>query len=246
MFNLLKVEFYKLRKSKIPYLAALVMVVQAFAAIGESQVLRAKSGKDMFVFAFASQDFISLMVIVGVLAADSVTREFTSGYVKNLVAYGHKRRNVYMAKSIACCLLITAESFVFPILITILNTAMNGYGEAFTSSSFLFMLRIALLMFLVYVAIGSIAVLTAFISRNAVVTIGAFICIDTINRVGQGFSLQNWIVKAIYYKTAFGLHNIATLNNLGFGQGLQVVVVSLITMFLSTLIGTWVFKRTEL
>lgn len=245
MLNLIKVEFYKLKRSKLFWLLVLAGILQGIAGPIAAKILRSKSGEEMLLFSFNIQMFLYLIPIMGGFAY-FVAGEFYSGCIKNLIAYGHRRRDIIIAKSIVFYIGIAIICVTFPIVITIINTIINGYGSAFDFQAIMVILRVVFLMVLIYIGIASIAILLAYLSRNAIVTVGAFIAIDTLCRIGQGLSIRSKLVEKIYGKTVFYQGNIATLHNITFTQGLEVVVISLITLVVSTAIAMVAFKKADI
>lgn len=245
MLNLLKAEFHKLKTCKILYLILGLMVIQSIAVPIYSSNLRIKSGKEILLLEFPMQQFLVLIMVIGIFSC-FITEDFNSGVIKNLISYGHKRRNIVISKSIAYYTGVIIISFIHPILITIINTVMNGYGEAFTLNSFLLILRVVLFMILIYTAMASIAVLIAFISTNMVITMALYMSLDFIIRLGKGLSMKKEAVRVIYEKTIFAQPEIAVLNNITFSQVLQVVAISLGTILFSTIIAVYVFKKVDI
>lgn len=246
MHNLLKAEFYKLRNSKLLQLSILMMVIQAVSIPFLYNGLKEKSGKGIFLFAFSSQDFLLLIMTIGCFIY-FIAGEFSIGCIRNLVAYGHKRRNILISKSISYYVGVVIISCIFPIVITIINTVMNGYGESFTVYSLMFLLRVALLKILVYVAMASIGVMVAFISRNASIAIVLTILLDPINRMGREIAVnKSGFVTTIYEKTIFGQSEISTMDKISLSQGMQVVLIALGTILISTLVSLYFFNKGDI
>lgn len=245
MLNLLKAEFHKLKTCKMFYLILSLMVIESIAVPIYSSSLRAKSGKAILLLEFTQQQFLFLIIVIGVFSC-FMTEDFNLGAVKNLISYGHKRRNIVISKSISYYTGVIIISLIHPILIAIINTVMNGYGEAFTLNSFLLILRVGLLMVLIYAAMASIAVLIAFISRNMAVTMALYMSFDFILRMCKFASMEKESVRVIYEKTIFAQPEIATLNNITFPQLLQVVAIALGTILFSTIIAIYVFKKVDI
>lgn len=245
MLNLIKLEFHKLKTSKIFWLMILSGIVQGFAGPILSDILRTKTGEKMIVFSFQLQQFLFYMILIGVFTY-FIGSEFYSGSVKNLIAYGHRRSDIVIAKSIAFYLGVVIISLIFPMVITIINTVINGYGTPFDLHAILFLLRVSLLMSLVYAGMSSLAILFTFVSRNAIVPCALFIALDTVCRVCQAMTLRSELVKAIYGKTVFYQVSNVTLENMTFAQGMEAVVVSLITMLICTAIAIIAFKRADI
>ncbi len=244
MFNLLKVEFYKLKTSKTFKLILVLMVLQSILC----PILFSGSmtGKQVLLQVFAAQEFLALYILIGAFAAIYIGDEFNTGCIKNLIAYGHKRRNIVIAKSISYYFGIVIISLTSPILITTINTIMNGYGQVFTLNSLAFILKVSFLMALIYIGIGSIAVLISFICRNGIITVVAFILIDTINRAFRGLVFQKYLSGVIYKRTIFGQSLFLDMEYIDFSQGFKIIGVVIITIIVSTLLSVFFFKRAEI
>ncbi|MDP4090053.1 MAG: ABC transporter permease [Bacillota bacterium] len=245
MLNLLKVEFYKLKTSKIFWLMVIAGVVQGIAGPLASSILRTKTGEDMLIFSFQMQQFLFWIPLIGVFVY-FIGSEFQTGSIKGLIAYGHRRRDIIIAKSIAFYTGVAVISVIFPLVVTVINIALNGYGRAFDLQAFAVFLRVSLLMTLIYVGMSSLAILIVYVSRNAIVASALFIFLDTLSRMGQGLSFRSKTVEAIYGKTVFYQVNYVALKDTTFSQGLEVVVICLITILLSTAAAIFVFKRADI
>lgn len=244
MLNLLRAEFHKLKTSKIFWVMMLSGIIEAIAGPSLSVLLRKMNGENIFLYSFQIQQFLQYMTIIGAFGY-FVGTEFQSGSIKNLIAYGHQRRDIIIAKSIAFYTGTVLISFVFPILITLINTAMNGYGRPFNLQAFLLVLRVSFLMTLIFIGMSSIIIMAAFVSKNAIVPTALFIALDPVCRFGQALSLKSELIKNIYSKTIFYQLNTATLKNITFYDGLNVAVISVITLVISTTIAIAVFRKAD-
>ncbi|MBZ9606851.1 ABC transporter permease [Clostridium estertheticum] len=244
MINLLKVEFYKLKTSKTFKLILVLMVLQSILC----PILFSKemTGKQVLLQVFGAQEFIALYMLIGAFAACYIGDEFNSGCIKNLIAYGHKRRNIIISKSISYYFGIAIISLTSPILITTINTIMNGYGEVFNLISLAFILKVSFLMVLIYIGIGSIAVLISFICRNGIITVVAFILIDTVNRACRGLVFQKYLSGEIYTRTIFGQSLFLDTHYVEFSQGFKIIGVAITTIVVSTLLSVYFFNKAEI
>lgn len=245
MLNLLKAEFHKLKTSKIFWLILLAGIAQGIGGPLVSEKLRTMSGEDMLLFSTQIQQFLLYIPILCVFAY-FVGTEFHTGSIKNLVAYGHRRRDIIIAKSIAFYVGTVIISFIFPLVITLINTFLNGYGRSFTIQALLLILRVTFLMTLVYIGMVSILVMLFYLTRNAYLPVVLFYLLDSVCRVCQTLSMRNNTVKDIYGKTVFYQVTTVTLKEITFSQGLEVVAICLITLALSTAIAMAAFNKAEL
>lgn len=246
MYNLIKVEFYKLKTSKTFKGILLLMVIQSMLC--PILFSRSMTGKHVLIQVFGAQEFLALQMLIAVFAGFYIGDEFSLGCIKNLISYGHKRRDIVIAKSISYYAGVAAISLTSPILITIINTIMNGYGEAFTLNSFTFIIKLSLLMLLIYIGIASIGVLVCFIWKNAIITVAVFILIDPFNRVGRALTVKKHFIGEIYNKTIFGQSTFMPVvgENISFSQEIKVIGISLLTIIVSTLLSIYFFNKAEI
>lgn len=245
MLNLVKVEFYKLKTSMLFYLVVVFNLLQV-PLIYIFSGLKVMNGKKSLVYIFYIQSSLALTILIGIVASNYIVTEFTSGCIKNLISYGHKRINIFTAKSITYYVGVVIISSIPPLLMIGINTIINGYGEAFTISSLLFVVGFFLLMLLIYIAIASICVLIAFTSRNVNVTIFLIVAMDIINRICMIIAIRNSRFMSIYNKTILAQPSIIASESVTSVQALQAVIISIITIFIATTIGGYVFKKTDI
>ncbi|SHI71282.1 ABC-2 type transport system permease protein [Clostridium cavendishii DSM 21758] len=244
MINLIKVELYKLKTSKTFLAVIFLSVLQSILCpIIFSQTM---TGKQVLITVFETQDVIGFFMLVGLFTAFYIADEFSSKYIKNLIVYGHRRRDILMAKIIVYYIGITIISLISPILITIINTFINGYGEAITLNTLMFIIRVFMLMLLVYIGLSSIAVLIAVICKNSTLVIISLIVLDSINRFGLAFAIRNSIVDLIYSNIIFGQKVNAVAEKLSILQGTKVIVISLITIAVSIFLSIYFFEKADI
>lgn len=245
MINLLKSEFYKLKTSKAFLAILLLNILQSILC--PILFSRAMTGKKALIQVFAAQEFIGFFIFTGLFAAYYIGNEFSFRHIVNLISYGHKRRDIVLAKSIVYYVGITIINLLSPILITIINTLMNGYGESFTFNSFIFIVEIFFLMTLVYIALSSIALLISFIFKNPIIIVSLFVIMDLISRFARFYSFQNHgVIKSIYDKTMFGQSLIILSNNISFIGALKVILIVLITVAISTGLSIYFFEKADI
>lgn len=246
MFNLLKVEFYKLKTSKMFYLTIVLNLLQAIAIYAFSENFKLMNGKKTLIYLFSMQNSLALTILIGAFAADYIVTEFTSGYIKNLISYGHKRISIFISKSIVYYTGVITISFIAPLVMAIINIVRNGYGEAFTFSSLIFAIKALLLMSLIYIAIASISVLVSFTCKNFNITISVIVVLDFINRIFDMLSVKNPSLEWSYNKIIFSQPGIVLSDKVTTPEILQAIIISLITIFLTTLVGSYVFEKANI
>lgn len=244
MINLLKAEFYKLKRDKVFYILVGLMILESILC----PIIFSKNmtGKKVLTTVLGAHEFLDFIILAGIYAGSCIAYEFKVGFIKENISYGHKRMDVVIAKSFVYYFAITIISLISPILITIINTVMNGYGETFTMDSLIFIFRVIVLMELIYISMSSIAVFIAFVSRNYIITMVSLYILDTVNKFGTAFSIRYDAVNMIYSKTVFSQFNIAIAKQINLSQILQVIAICLITILVTTLMSIYIFKKVDI
>ena len=192
MKNLLKIDFYLLRKNFLfKLLIALGVVFTAFSIsqgvmftnIGQGRDLSQNTpgggpqmpggnmpafdttGKSIFTSSFSLS--ISFAMIVAVVLALLVAAQFINGNVRNKIIAGNKKSTVYFSLITVHVVAGIALLFAYAVLRLTIGSWVLGYdGEtAFSGGDFLYTLQVLSLSLLVYVAIFSIAVWLATLTR---------------------------------------------------------------------------------
>ncbi|GAA0737391.1 ABC transporter permease [Clostridium oceanicum] len=249
MFNLLKVEFHKLKTYKIFYFLILLTILQAVSMVTLSDLFRRECGQDVLVRTLLAQQGLSIIIFSGIFIGDYIVREFTSGYIKNLIIYGHKRAHIVISKFITCSLGLVIIGFTCPIIVCVRNTFINGYGTEFNLVSFLFLIRLFILMFFVYSVLAAIAVLIAFLFRNSEsFVISMVFVLDFINRIINFFSIRNrsMLVSKIYSKSISSKMFEALKNKVPLTDLVSIIFYCLVIIIIFMSLSIYVFKRADI
>lgn len=246
MPNLIKNEFYKLRRSKLFYFSIILALLQNVVIYAFSEHLKIAGGKETLTYMLFIQGSLALDIIIGAFAADFIVSEFYYGYIKNLIAYGHKRILIFISKTIAFETATIIISFICPIAMTIINTARNGYGEVFTYSSLVSLIGLLLLMMLIQIAVGSIYVLAAFASRNTYITVAIVIGVDFINRVLNVIFVRNKSIEWIIDKLILSQPGIISSDKVAALDYIQAAAVAVITILICVSAGIYAFNKADI
>lgn len=241
MINLLKTDLYKLRKSTLFYGLVIFMVIVALAMTAINSSLDMQ-GKDALSF---SIQFTQMMVgIIPLTFGISIVKDFTSGYIKDSVAYGYSRTKIFLSNIITFTIGLVIILLIFPVVCTLIITVINGYGEVVTIDLAMKLLRMLLLMILVIVAIATIAALIAFVTRSNAIVLLSIMVINFI--VQAGSIATNKVIKDIYENMIFYQINLISLPDISSSQIIKVVMVSVLTMLASILVGVYLFEKTDI
>ena len=165
MLNLLKADFYKLKKSKAFWIlnaVALAMCIIAVIAskisfdsfIGNSELpdkaqaqLSAMAHQASGVWALTTQ-LPMIPLLVGIFVAIFLTSEFTHGTMKNILSKGAVRIKVYASKFIVCGFVSIVMLIVSWVALAVLGSIVWGFdpqGIASVSKLVVYLLLMSLL-----------------------------------------------------------------------------------------------------
>lgn len=186
-------------------------------------------------------------ILIGILVAALIAKEYSQGTIKNFLAYGKRREEFYLAKFVAMIVGIAIISAVMTILPTIVVTIMNGWGESFEFSQVLGMIKTFVVSVVASSAVAAIAMVIATLVKSNGATIGItvaiFIGVPTF--AGFLYGIYPWFDR-VYEVLPFYNSALATSIKAGNGDLLRSVVISLITISISLFAGIKIFKAQDI
>lgn len=186
-------------------------------------------------------------ILIGILVAALIAKEYSQGTIKNFLAYGKRREEFYLAKFVAMIVGIAIISAVMTILPTIVVTIMNGWGESFEFSQVLGMIKTFVVSVVASSAVAAIAMVIATLVKSNGATIGItvaiFIGVPTF--VGFLYGIYPWFDR-VYEVLPFYNSALASSIKAGNGDLIRSVVIALITIAISLFAGIRIFKAQDI
>ena len=186
-------------------------------------------------------------ILIGILVAALMAKEYSQGTIKNFLAYGKKREEFYLAKFIAIVVGVAIILAVMTILPTIASTIMNGWGQAFEFSQLLGMIKTFIASLIASSAVAALAMVIATLVKSNGATIGItvaiFIGVPTF--AGFLYGIYPWFDR-LYEVLPFYNSALASSIKAGNGDLVRSVVISLITILISLFAGIRVFKSQDI
>ena len=186
-------------------------------------------------------------ILIGILVAALMAKEYSQGTIKNFLAYGKKREEFYLAKFIAIVVGVAIILAVMTILPTIASTIMNGWGQAFEFSQLLGMIKTFIASLIASSAVGALSMVIATLVKSNGATIGItvaiFIGVPTF--AGFLYGIYPWFDR-VYEVLPFYNSALATSIKAGNGDLLRSVVIALVTIIISLLAGIRIFKAQDI
>lgn len=186
-------------------------------------------------------------ILIGILVAALIAKEYSQGTIKNFLAYGKKREEFYLAKFVSMIVAIAIISAVMTILPTVVVTMMNGWGQEFEFSQVLGMVKTFVVSLTASSAVVALVMVIATLVKSNGATIGitvaVFIGVPTF--AGFLYGIYPWFDK-IYEVLPFYNSALATSIKAGNGDLLRALLIALVTIVISLFAGVTIFKAQDI
>lgn len=186
-------------------------------------------------------------ILIGILVAALMAKEYSQGTIKNFLAYGKKREEFYLAKFIAIVVGVAIILAVMTILPTIAVAIMKGWGQAFEFSQVLGMIKTFIASLIASSAVATLAMVIATLVKSNGATIGItvaiFIGVPTF--AGFLYGIYPWFDR-LYEVLPFYNSALATSIKAGNGDLLRSILIATVTIVISLFGGIMVFKSQDI
>lgn len=186
-------------------------------------------------------------ILIGILVAALIAKEYSQGTIKNFLAYGKKREEFYLAKFVSMIVAIAIISAVMTILPTVVVTMMNGWGQEFEFSQVLGMVKTFVVSLTASSAVVALVMVIATLVKSNGATIGitvaVFIGVPTF--AGFLYGIYPWFDK-IYEVLPFYNSALATSIKAGNADLLRALLIALVTIVISLFAGIRIFKAQDI
>ena len=193
MLNILKSDFYKLRKSKTFLICLLACVVLTIVAVSAMNTV-----PDMFTYTGGTGALVNLLPMntqlyfVAAFVAIFITSEFHYGTIKNIISRGSGRIAVFFSKFIICSLAAISLLLVFMLTAVVAGSILWGYDPdgISTLSGFVQLVSLQALMTIAYTALFMLLSMAIRSLGGAIVA--NFICVVMAATIFEVISLGNF------------------------------------------------------
>ncbi|MGL4374726.1 MAG: ABC transporter permease subunit [Turicibacter sp.] len=186
-------------------------------------------------------------ILIGILVGVMVAGEYSSGTIKNTLAYGKKRNHFYLAKFIS---LVCGAAIIVAIM-TLLSSGLvaliDGWGQPFEMAHLIEMVSVYFSSLLVFGAVIAVLMLVSTLVKSNGATIGISIALFVLlpSMIGVMYGRSDWFDKiyelTLYYNTALVTSFKATRADI-----LHGVFVSGITLITTLGLGLIVFNKQDI
>ena len=175
-------------------------------------------------------------ILIGILVAALMAKEYSQGTIKNFLAYGKRREEFYLAKFTAIVVAIAIILVVIAILPTIVVTIINGWGQTFEFSQLLGMIKTFISSVVASSAVAALVMVIATLVKSNGATIGITVAIFIGFRYLQDFYTE-YILGLIEFDEVLPFYNSALATSIKAGNGdlFRSLLIALVTIVISLL-----------
>jgi|GEM_PF-1562996 len=177
MSNLIRGEFYKLRKSKYFIgMIFLALVASFFMMIGfdsDAQNLRGAHPElvnGMYSMKYAFQYILFTSFIFALFAGEFIAKDLKNNMSKSFI-YGYKRSEVILSKLIVYIISSLFLELIYTTILAIYASVNYGFCEALNYNTILFLIRIIVIGIMYNVATISIVAMIAVVTKSNFCTV---------------------------------------------------------------------------
>ena len=131
MKNLLRFEFFKLRKRKSLYIClGAMLAILLFSLLASYEFLRSWDSEyepSALIYVLSATNTSNFTLVVGIFVTLYVCEDFGQRTVKNIYSRGFSRIGVYFAKLIVCAVYVVAAFAIVELFTLALSSALFGY-----------------------------------------------------------------------------------------------------------------------
>lgn len=186
-------------------------------------------------------------ILIGILVAALMAKEYSQGTIKNFLAYGKRREEFYLAKFTAIVVAIAIILVVIAILPTIVVTIINGWGQTFEFSQLLGMIKTFIASLIASSAVAALVMVIATLVKSNGATIGITVAIFIGIPIFAGFlyGIYPWFDR-VYEVLPFYNSALATSIKAGNGDLFRSLIISVVTITISLFAGIRIFKAQDI
>ena len=260
MLNILKADFYRLRKSKIWLGILLGWIIflllgnlTALASGGHGTLTLVSDMRNTNAMSFAPNgsgimaqqlrvsNFLFYFLIPVVLF--SFISDFKWGTIKNSVPFKYSRPQLYLAKFIFCSILACLMPLLYCLVGLLMNQIFHGFSGSFYFNDFIMMLKIIGLQAPMYMGfVGVMLLLGILLQSSSAVTAIVFSYQTVIFFVGA-FAQS---ARFAEFEPITCLNYVAHIHLLTNADIFRTIIIGLSMTVLSLILGYTVFRKKEI
>lgn len=210
------------------------------------------NGKDMFhptareIF-YGSFGSGVMEILLAVLVGAVVATEYSSGTIKNILAYGKKREHYYISKLIAISIGFVILLGIMVTVSTVGSTILFGWGVPFDLAQALQIIKVFIAATIVGLGTISLLMLLATLvkSNGTIILLGVVVFSILPAVISFLYGRYTWFDK-IYESTVSYNWTLATFIHSTNSDILKTMAVGIITLLIASAAGIAVFKKQDI
>ncbi|MBS4218308.1 ABC transporter permease [Bacillus sp. FJAT-49711] len=258
MLNLLTAERIKLIRSKklwiVLFLLSLLPIYQAVnSKVAVHYGTKLVQATDTVIngatgILMIEKNGLSILLIISAFISFFIGEEFQNGTIRNALSLGRSRSHYYLSKFVIAALLSLIGVIVMTVLGMISFSVVFDFGEVAGIGNYVnYAIKSFATLYLLILSNVSIYVMISFLTKNS----GISLVWSFLYTIGTGFvpgifQQTEHFKQVTYWFTESFLFYSNFANPVDIEKYPQMVLVSLITIMLSSALGIFLFKRTDI
>ncbi|MEH6936474.1 ABC transporter permease [Bacillus sp. JJ664] len=248
MGNLMKTEWYKLKKDRSFLTLSLILIsfsVLYPLTMQSNEAVSKLSLNEFFLYQVLSINSDIVKLIPCIFAGFFITSEYSNGTMKSIVSSGNSRLRIYFAKLIMFSI---GSIFIMLILPIFMTTSVNIFFDFNGATDWIFILKAFGVVSLYAAAFASIMAIIATIFTDSGKTIGLLIMFFAlVNSILDFISSKITSLKTIIDHTVFMLYpKIFKLDQLDHTEFTTLILIPILTYIVLGILGSFIFRKKEI
>ncbi|QUW21946.1 ABC transporter permease [Sporosarcina sp. Marseille-Q4063] len=258
MLNLLTAEKIKLIRSKKLVIALGILLFLPIMQVVNSQ-LEVHHGKELIQaidtvingatgVLMIEKNGLTVLLVMSAFISFFIGEEFQNGTIRNALSLGRSRMHYYLSKLVIAALFSLVGLIAMSVIGMISFTIVFGFGEiAEINNYFSYALKTFSTLYLLILANVSIYVMISFLTKNSSISlIWSFLYTIATGFLPGIFQQTEHFKHVTYWFSESFLFYSDFAKPADIAQFPQMVLVSLITIMISSTLGIFLFKRTDI
>lgn len=248
MYNLIKMEFYKLKRSKAFKNIILFSFIFSIIGIYFFRTLPDAPVSWQAYFINALRDSALNIILIAIFAGLFIGADFSNKTINHEIISGHSRVKIFLSKSIVFFIGSSIISLIYPVTSMFSSMAFSRWTEEFTSLDLIYVLRVLSLYIIINLGVMATCLFIAFIFKDVGKTIGVSIIFLAVGSqlLNNILSKEFRVIGKLHDYVGLGQLNIAIKDIISKSEIVIILLSSLMTLGIILSISYMSFRKTEL
>lgn len=186
-------------------------------------------------------------ILIVVLVANLFAKEYSEGTIKNILAYGKKREQYYMAKFVAISVGIAIITLIMCIIPTVQRISVKGIGDGSITEFLIYCAKVYLGNLILSICTLAFIMLIGTITRSNSHTVIIGIIIMTLLPIALGFAYGkfDWFDNIYNLSLPYNASLVKAIHATGEDM-LKAIFIGVVTMLISLIAGISLLKKQDI